>query len=420
MFPIAVVLLLAGAPDRPHADTTHIRQAMREAQAYASRDGGVLWGVPLTTPLLIVDPGTRRAVSSVPDSAGLMAAGEGGYSALIPGDVQLANTSLKWGGRTWAMVLAPLPADSIERGILLMHEVWHSVQARAGIPLSTPDNPHLATATGRTWMKVEGRALDSALSTTGAARQRAMADALAARMARRSAAPGSAATEQPLELGEGLAEFTGIATVVSPDARARLGRARLARLEGEGSLVRSFPYATGTAWALLLDLVDDGWRQYLRADTDLAIMAAEAMRIDPDTLDRGDARFAKYRLKEIRAAEERLEAARLARLDSLRALYVSGPTLRLPLAEMNMSFNPNTVEPLPDVGTVYRPFRLSDRWGVLDADSSGALVNATFSEARVTAPVGGGASGAGWRLTLNPGWEVVPAARPGDYTVRKR
>jgi hypothetical protein len=170
----------------------------------------------------------------------------------------------------------------------------------------------------------------------------------------------------------------------------------------------------------LLDLVDDGWRQYLRADTDLAIMAAEAMRIDPDTLDRGDARFAKYRLKEIRAAEERLEAARLARLDSLRALYVSGPTLRLPLAEMNMSFNPNTVEPLPDVGTVYRPFRLSDRWGVLDADSSGALVNATFSEARVTAPVGGGASGAGWRLTLNPGWEVVPAARPGDYTVRKR
>ena len=44
-----------------------------------------------------------------------------------------------------------------------------------------------------------------------------------------------------------------------------------------------------------------------------------------------------------------------------------------------MSFNPNTVEPVPEAGTVYRPFRLSDRWGVLDADSSGALVNASFS-----------------------------------------
>ena len=111
---------------------------------------------------------------------------------------------------------------------------------------------------------------------------------------------------------------------------------------------------------------------------------------------------------------------RLARQDSLRARYVTGPILRLPLAEMNMSFNPNKVEPLPDVGTVYRPFRLSDRWGVLDADSSGALVDTGFREARVAAPGPGGDGGAGWRLTLNAGWEVVPAERPGDYTVRKR
>jgi hypothetical protein len=421
MFTITAALVLAGfAPARPHADSTRARQAMREAQAYAARDAASLWGVSLTTPLLVVDPRTRRAVSAERDSAGLMVAEGDTWSAIIPADVPIANTSLRWGDRAWAMVLAPLPADSVERGILLMHEVWHSVQAGVQVPLQSPDNPHLATAAGRTWLKVEGRALDSALASTGEHRKRAMIDALAARRARRAASPGSAATEQPLELSEGLAEFTGITLVAAPGERASLVRARLSRLDTEGSLVRSFPYATGAAWALLLDLIDDGWRAYLRPDTDLAIMAAEAMRINPDTLDLGDARFAPYGLREIRADEEGREVVRLARQDSLRARYVTGPTLRLPLAEMNMSFNPNNVEPLPDAGTVYRPFRLSDRWGVLDADSSGALVNTTFSEARVATPGPGGTSGPGWKVTLKPGWVVVPADRAGNYTIRKR
>jgi hypothetical protein len=149
-------------------------------------------------------------------------------------------------------------------------------------------------------------------------------------------------------------------------------------------------------------------------------MAAAALGIDTTTAVTEDSRFAPYGLADIRATETARESARLARQDSLRARYLSGPTLRLPLAEMNMSFNPNAVEPLPDVGMVYRPFRLSDRWGVLDADSSGALVDAAFREARVAEPRPGGATGAGWHLTLNAGWEVVPAERAGDYTVRKR
>ena len=108
------------------------------------------------------------------------------------------------------MVLTPLPADSVERGILLMHEVWHSAQGGRGIPLKTPDNPHLATASGRTWIgwKV-GRWIQRS-HRREPAQQRAMADALAARMARRAAAPGSDSTERQLELTEGLAEYTGI------------------------------------------------------------------------------------------------------------------------------------------------------------------------------------------------------------------
>lgn len=420
MILIAALTLLGGDLSRLQADTTLARRATLEAASYARREGGSLWGVPLTTPLLIVDPSTRRAISSVPDSAGLMTPSGSLYEARLPDNVALANTSVAWGQRTWAMVLSPLPADSVERGILLMHEVWHSVQARAGVPLATPDSPHIETASGRTWLKVEARALSAALASDGPARRLAMTDALAARLARHAAAPGSEVTERQLELSEGLAEFTGIASVVPAHDRARVAGSRLARLEGDGSLMRSFPYATGTAWALLLDTIDAGWRSYVTEDTDLAIMAAKAMQVDPAALDRGDARFAAYGLAELRAGEQARQLARVAHEDSLRVRYVTGPTLRLPLAEMNMSFDPNTVEPLPEVGTVYRPFRLSDRWGVLDADSSGALVNTSFSEARVAAPDSGGRSGPGWRLTLNADWVVVPGERAGDYTIRKR
>ena len=414
------LVLLAGAPARHQVDTTLARRAMHEAAFYAQRDSGSLWGIPLSTPLLIVDPSSRRAISSVPDSAGLMAWAGSFYEARLPEGVAIANTSVAWGRRTWAMVLSPLPTDSVERGILLMHEVWHSVQARTGVPLATPDNPHIETASGRTWLKVEARALAVALAAQGSVRRQAMMDALAARQARRTAAPGSDVTERQLELSEGLAEFTGIAAVVPAEEWAEVARTRLARLEGDGSLMRSFPYATGTAWAVLLEMTGPGWRSHLTENTDLAIMAAEAMQVDPATLDRSEARFSAYGLTELRASEMARQLARTAREDYLRARYITGPTLRLPLAEMNMSFNPNTVEPVPEAGTVYRPFRLSDRWGVLDADSSGALVNASFSEARVAEPGPGGSSGPGWRLTLNAGWVVVPADRAGDYTITKR
>ena len=219
---------------------------------------------------------------------------QGFYTARLSDSVQVANTSMRWGGRTWAMVLTPLPADSVERGILLMHEVWHSVQARVGIPLESPDNPQLATVAGRTWLKVEGRALDAALASSGAAQRRAMGDAFAARQRRRAALPGSDSTERPLELSEGLAEYTGIVVVVAPGERARVGRARLARLEQGGSLMRSFPYATGTAWALLLDIVDPGWRKHSTPGSDLAYMAAVAMGIDTSAVAGDDARFAAY------------------------------------------------------------------------------------------------------------------------------
>lgn len=415
-----LTLLMLVSPQVPAADTVAARRAVRETESYANRDNGSLWHVRISAPLLLVDPASRIAVSAVPDSAGVLRREGAFYSGKLPDAVPVANTGINWSGVRWAMVLVPLPADSVERGILLMHESWHAVQAKVGIPMVTPDNPHLEMAAGRTWLKVEGRALSQALSTNGAAQRQAAADAIAARQMRRAAAPGSGDTERPLELAEGLAEYSGIMLVVTPANRAEVGKARLGKLEGTGTLFRSFPYATGTAWALLLDSLSPGWRSRLTAGSDLALMAAAAINADTAVAHYNEDRFAPYGLPAIRAAEEARAKSIAARLDSLRVTFVTGPVLRLPLREMNISFDPNRAEALPGVGTVYQPLRLSDKWGELDADGSGALIDASWQEARVPAAPKATTDGPGWKLQLKEGWEVVAGERPGDFVLKAR
>jgi hypothetical protein len=64
--------------------------------------------------------------------------------------------------------------------------------------------------------------------------------------------------------------------------------------------------------------------------------------------------------------------------------------------------------------------RLTDDWGALEVESD-ALVNQDKKVASVSS-AGIDSSklkGAGWRLTLNKGWAVVPGARKGDVIVQR-
>ena len=53
----------------------------------------------------------------------------------------------------------------------------------------------------------------------------------------------------------------------------------------------------------------------------------------------------------------------------------------------------------------------------------GAFVAADFKSARVVAPADAKASephGPGWKLELDPGWQIVDDQRPGHYRVAPR
>jgi hypothetical protein len=75
---------------------------------------------------------------------------------------------------------------------------------------------------------------------------------------------------------------------------------------------------------------------------------------------------------------------------------------------------------IPGVGTVlFNNFTLSAQWGRLEADG-GVLraADGTTLSLRVAAPLEGTTmQGDGWSATLNTGWVVRPAARPGSFII---
>ena len=94
--------------------------------------------------------------------------------------------------------------------------------------------------------------------------------------------------------------------------------------------------------------------------------------------------------------------------------------LVLPLRHSSFQFNPQTLVPLGDLGIVYPTVRLDDDWGVLEVDANARIDQqakiATVSAAGINLS---NLHGHGWKLTLKPGWTVVPGTRKGDLAVKR-
>lgn len=416
----AVAPLAAQDPVSPGIDTAQARQYFQEAGAMTTRDGGRLWGRSLAGPLLLVDRATRAVIADQPDNEGWLGPAGTLFVGTLPVSENVANSAFRRGGVVWAMVVWPLQSDSLERGVLLAHELWHRVQDSLGFPMANPTNAHLGQRDGRLWLRLEGRALRRALTLEGARRDRALRDALAFRRARHARFRGADSTERALELNEGLAEYSGIVfTTESPTMRRALVERRLAGLDTLTSFERSFAYHTGPAYGVFLDDVAPGWRTSLSRHTDLAALLESSLGTGA-AVSSAVTRAGPYGYAVV-LREERARATRQAvRLNAIKRRFVSGPLLELPLADMKMGFDPGRVESLEGVGSVYGSLRLTDRWGVLQCDASGGLIAADFGRVVVPAPAdltGRRLTGPGWVLELGAEWRIVPGRRSGDWTV---
>ncbi|MEP6900074.1 MAG: hypothetical protein ABI870_16230 [Rhodanobacter sp.] len=373
--------------------------------------------------MLLIDPADNAIITNHADVQGGLKASGSVFTGVMPSSEIVANTSIEWTGIRWTEIMWPLPQENAERHVMIAHELFHRIQPELGVALHEGDNRHLDTLQGRYLLQLEWRALAAALhAPTAAERRAALSDALLFRHQRYRLFPGSAEGEGALEANEGVAEYTGVRLGLdAPKARVSYAIRDLSKFVQAPSFVRSFAYATGPAYGLLLDQADPAWRHKLTSGKRLDQLLGLALHLPPPAFATLDAREKFYDQDgALHAHEVRRDEAKRVRLAALKARLVDGAVLTLPLNHSNFQFNPQTLQPLGELGMVYPTLRLTDDWGVLEVTGD-ALVSQTARTANVS--VAGidlsRRNGDGWKLTLSKDWNVVPGARQGDLEVRK-
>ena len=426
---VVLVLITGSAAAQAPIDTklaTHFFQQLKQT---SDRDGAKTWGVALYGPFMFVDPRSGNVVTNQADLEHKLTPQDGVFVGTLPKEINPANTAIEWAGVHWTMVMWPVSDFRQARERLLLHECFHRLQEKLGLPARDAVNAHLDTLNGRIWIQLEWRALERALRQDGPARKAAVADALLFRSYRRSLFPDSANNETALELNEGLAEYTGV-KLSSADLAETAVRANLILRQARNNptFARSFAYVSGPAYGALLDLSGKPWRPGVKPSTDLGALLQQRHGITIHATEAAArAALTRYEGEEIVTVETQQDQKRKQQIADARKKFLDAPVLLLSLStDVNYSYDPNNVAGIDASNTVYPTLRLVDAWGVLtvsngawlERDATGRMVRA-----RVPAPSDLSArplKGDGWSLELKNEWEAVPGERPGDVTIRKK
>jgi hypothetical protein len=419
---ILVAVRVGGAQQ---IDTARALAGLRDAATACTLDDSALWGKSLCGPIALVDRQTRLVIANDTAAGARFLPYAGAHVTVLPAGQFIANTSFKWSGRAWTMVALPLPADRYDRLRLLMHEVMHREQEALGLRASDPLNNHLDFRDGRTWLRLELRALAAALTAADEAAREHVRDALLFRAMRGTLFPASDSLESLLEIQEGLPEYTGhaLARRVMGDSTARIARDLADFATTRPTLVRSFAYGTGPALGLLLDRFAANWRTRVRARRDLAALLRDAVQFRaPSNLQRAARdRAAAYGWREIDRSEATRDSLRAPVLRAYRERFVLGRTITLTQSKdsLNWGFDPNSLIAFDLTHAVYPFGSFSASWGVLTVSENGVLVRNDLTEIRIgleqtDVDVDVSAreiKGRGWTLTINTGWELRPDPR---------
>lgn len=397
-----------------------------------------LWNKDLAGPVLFVEPATRKVYANGPDTAGILKATGGIYTGVLPLTVSIANTATSWAGVKWTMMLLPLPADKDRAVMLMAHELFHRIQDELGLPTKSPVCDHLNTREGRTYFRLELEALKAAVrQPVGQQRQHYLQQAILFRQWRYRLFPQAQALEEALEFNEGLAEFTGVyvsgIAIKDPGYLATIVDSATTSYP---SFARSFAYLTGPLYGMLLSQKQADWQRDITTKDNFPNLLIRKYQLQVPAVQSGRMELADSLAMQLAVTkakgeysssisqeEEVREQQRIAKQAVYMAKLVQGPVLELKLSKsMRFSFNPNTLFPLGEEGTVYPTMTLTDDWGRLVVTGDARMKDWRLLYVALPANTNKGSKvikTGEWELTLADGWQIAPGKKAGDQMITK-
>lgn len=418
-------------------DTATVMSDIKRAQEILKEDAGKLWGQELDSKIIVFDYDTREFIASENDAEGSFQPLGDMYTGTFPEDVAVANSTISYGGKSWATVCYSEEWDDTSKLGVYVHEMFHNNQPKLGMTFDWEelqedasnengmmDNRHMDTMDARILLKLEWEALYKALTSEGEEKAKAVEAAYAFRKARQDKYDAALA-ETTFEINEGMADYTmyklvyepneSVADIVKDSWKIQLDENKTP------SLVRSFGYHSGALYGFLLDEAKPEWKKNISMDTDLGKMLKEAYNVDESEVNIDEIKD-DYNYEEIYAYESKREEQRQQELETLMEQYVNGKVLSMPLKTWNMTMNPNKIRSLDGYGILYYEAEFYEDWGILTCNETAGMVMDTDECIVVPATGmqtdGNTIQGDGWSLILNEGYHIEEQEN-GNYTVVK-
>lgn len=404
------------------------RSFLMEADSMCALDNGNLWGINLYGPTMLVIPENRLIIANQQDNDKSFVEKNNLFVGKLPENINLANTSLDWGGENWTMIRweALSPTDKFSRNKLIIHERWHRIQDKIGIPAVMTSNTHLDEAQGAILLKLEFIALKNALiADQPTDKILHLTNALTIRKYRQILFPGN--NENVFERHEGLAEFTGyklcgIDKSLFPTVIAQ----QLELSMDKDGLANSFPYITGPAYGFLFDELKSTWIENTKSGKSLPEIGSEIIEneIPTDTLTL-KTEISKiindYNAESFVINETEKFNHEKSLIDGYKQKFAEGDQLIIRNNNLSFSFNPQEkLIPFDDIGVIYKTMRITGEWGILEV-KNGVMRSNDWQLFIVSAPrtsLSGHISEPDYDLILNGGWKVVKI-KEGKYTLKK-
>ncbi|WP_025144369.1 hypothetical protein [Pedobacter jeongneungensis] len=385
-----------------------------------------IWNHDLYGSMLLVDPKSRVIYGNEPDLQKSLIKQHGIYVGKLPDSINIANTSVRWNGKQWAMIMLPLSENKYNRINLLAHELFHKAQSSLGFAQKNTQSNHLNQKDGRIYLRLELEALKKAvLSDSKKERKKHLSNAFIFRKYRNILFPGSAAIENQLELNEGLAEYTGM--MISGRNRQKTKQHFVHEIDAfvlNPSYVRSFAYYTTPIYGYLLHKKDKYWNQKINSATDLTdFFINDFQIIIPGNLQAVAGNVINdYNANSIFTEEKTREEKIRKQIADYKIKFIDQPHFEIGFEKMNVSFDPRNVFPLEDSGTVYPNIRVTDNWGILEV-KHGSLLSPNWDKISLSLPlkeIGQKIEGDGWVLELKEHYTIVEDVHSNNHILVKK